>query len=335
MAVGVTGWGGSVYRTNPHTNDAGSSKAFTLIELLVVVAIIAVLIAILLPSLNRARESARKVSCGANLRQIGVTLQTYANDNYNLFPAGFHEAYLFRLNAPPTYTQAVTNNDPQATGLKLSSLGASLYPYVGDGELMQCPSNTGFNSDTRTDVDGGGFRWAWSLDGDSNGQNGLDRDGQYQVSYTLLVDADPNNNSLRPSWRAFPTPDRRGEFIAQTGLVPVHTTNLQYPGSTLLAMDNVAYRSGDYYSDTFFMNHTNGSTSATVDGFDRYAFNWHKAVAGANCLYLDGHVNWLTPVDNAQPHPRRVPVDKIGRIWQTQDDAGNSMVYWFPQVPVQ
>jgi prepilin-type N-terminal cleavage/methylation domain-containing protein len=59
---------------------------FTLIELLVVVAIIALLIAILLPALGRARESARRSTCASNLRQIGVGVNTYANENQESLP---------------------------------------------------------------------------------------------------------------------------------------------------------------------------------------------------------------------------------------------------------
>jgi prepilin-type N-terminal cleavage/methylation domain-containing protein/prepilin-type processing-associated H-X9-DG protein len=55
--------------------------AFTLIELLVVVAIIAVIAAMLLPALARSRQSARRVHCVGNLRQLGIAAQLYWDDN--------------------------------------------------------------------------------------------------------------------------------------------------------------------------------------------------------------------------------------------------------------
>src|SRR5687767_10527248 len=77
-----------VKELKPQDRLAHRSSGFTLVELLVVIGIIAVLIGILLPSLGKARASARRANCLSNLRSIGQMLNIYANQNKLYVPIG-------------------------------------------------------------------------------------------------------------------------------------------------------------------------------------------------------------------------------------------------------
>ncbi len=70
-----------------HTLSA--KRSFTLIELLVVISIIALLVAMLLPSLERGRKAANTILCASNLKQIGIAIYSYCTDNGDVLPPGW------------------------------------------------------------------------------------------------------------------------------------------------------------------------------------------------------------------------------------------------------
>ena len=104
-------------------------KAFTLIELLVVVAIIALLISILLPSLSRARELAKRAVCASNLRGLGQAMVIYANDNTEAYPA-------HAVN--PTYAGTVpaTTSVRWVTTLSSNMISNTINPTTGAFEAF-------------------------------------------------------------------------------------------------------------------------------------------------------------------------------------------------------
>lgn len=108
---------------------------FTLIELLVVVAIIALLISILLPSLNKAREQARKAVCASQMHQMGLAFMMYVDDNFDYMPMhslGFEDRPLW---------SAVMRPYMVGGGDDLSIHGADRWDPVNFHPIFVCPSN--------------------------------------------------------------------------------------------------------------------------------------------------------------------------------------------------
>lgn len=119
--------------------NRASRSAFTLIELLIVISIIALLAAILFPVFSKARENARRASCQSNLKQIGLGLMQYAQDNDEIMVLAWSDG---SCNAEDGWVPTNLNNCNGGTPAAVGNIKwmDSIYPYVKSTQLFNCPS---------------------------------------------------------------------------------------------------------------------------------------------------------------------------------------------------
>lgn len=116
-------------------------NAFTLVELLVVIGIIGVLVAILLPAMSKARAQANLVTCLSNIRQLGVGMNMYANDNKGSWPR-----YIYRPTDDYCYYSTSViwhNSQTNAPPYRWEGIGL-VYPYLKVRKVFFCPSDDYF-----------------------------------------------------------------------------------------------------------------------------------------------------------------------------------------------
>ncbi len=106
-------------------------KAFTLIELLVVIAVIAILMAIMMPALSKAKESARDVKCRSNLRNVGVGITLFLQDN---------DFKPFNNDTTNGFYWYKTNGTLRATTDGEAYWGVAYYGHIKDESVFGCPS---------------------------------------------------------------------------------------------------------------------------------------------------------------------------------------------------
>lgn len=133
-------------------------RGFTLIELLVVVSIIALLIAILLPSLAKAKSTAQRTRCGTNIRQWGIAIQVYGGQFDNQVPTDgpdsptWSDQTIWFNSLPP-----LVNSNPYSK-LQTDAAGTShiKIPIGGMNSIFVCPSaSTGIgNASNETNANG-------------------------------------------------------------------------------------------------------------------------------------------------------------------------------------
>jgi prepilin-type N-terminal cleavage/methylation domain-containing protein/prepilin-type processing-associated H-X9-DG protein len=246
------------------------TKGFTLVELLVVIGIIALLISILLPSLNRARETANRVKCASNLRQVGTALQLYANDNRGQFPRTVSNAGVTNI----TFATGTLATDPFANAAASTGQGAAGRPADNDvtaalflvlrtqditAEVFTCPSSNAERWDF-----GGGVNtalnfsnWGWATANNGLGDVKRTLSYSYGVPYagtTAISAGFKFNNTLSAEYAI--------AADLNPGISPTSQDNVEAVGTTSSARDMRLGNSNNHDKD------------------------------GQNVLYGDGHVEF-------------------------------------------
>jgi prepilin-type N-terminal cleavage/methylation domain-containing protein/prepilin-type processing-associated H-X9-DG protein len=234
------------------------TKGFTLVELLVVIGIIALLISILLPSLNKARETANRAKCASNLHQIGLAILLYQNENQQLSPRTIMD-----LSGSPTPTWGVTSapntNDPFGSPLEgVNNVTASFFLLARNEQLTAavfiCPSS---NAE------------AWDFGGGSNSaQNWVDWNGSTGIGKNLSYSYEnpfASNTAISNGWQ-LKNPDATYAIASDLN-----------PGTSV---PNATY------------NVTNVATNAPSSIMKNGNSANHQQ-DGQNVLYGDGHAEWM------------------------------------------
>lgn len=251
------------------TSRRPMTRAFTLVELLVVISIIAVLVAILLPALQRARESAQTVQCASNLRQIGVAMRTFAHNNFDRLPGaanrgstGTSVAWDVILNREYFKNQGGNNRVRKGMDPQAKGLG--------------CPSTVATWDNLRSLV----------MNRDANGSNG--------TSTTTGMDIIPPGS-------------RDAEYDGPNGAyrLGAKISKFRRPSEKILIREAEAAR--DVVMGTSQRPLVLGdapdrprwaaSGGGHVNNKGNFAFR-HMRWQGMNVLFIDGHVDIMTPKDD-------------------------------------
>ncbi len=242
------------------------NRGFTLIELLVVIAIIAILAAILFPVFAQARESARKIACLSNMKQLGLAVTQYVQDYDEKYPFGSNWKGEFRDSCNGGCFKPPFPKNPDW----LCSSNYQLDPYIKSKNIWICPSDgvwTGNNTyGPLTEWGGNSYGTMFDSWYDTHYWNPdtYGDDTQFAKANTSLsvdLGTDPGGAA----------PNGCGNIRSGVSLAAV-----QFPSTKAMIFDQLGYHAADTSDDN-----GNGMTNRT------------KANGGRrNLVYTDGHAKF-------------------------------------------
>ncbi len=303
---------------SPLECSSGRRRAFTLIELLATIAIIGLLVALVLPAVQMARESARRTQCSTNLRQIGLALNNYAA-SFGSLPNGSnggayspHSMLLPYLDEPAVFNSinfAVLAFDVSPTSANLTAMrtspGGFLCPSdsaaTRDGVgWSSYPANRGVNLRIGNS-DNGAFSLPTSAASSSLASftDGLSTTGavsEWVLGSFSLRDRDPNGPVYETA-TLYIGKNEFDQFAQQCHNLDPRTARVDVPDK------GVYWHQGGYIHTNY--NHTlgpNDHSCMTGGGWVQSgvfsASSRHPG--GVNLLFADGHVRHVSEHVNLQ-----------------------------------
>ncbi len=288
-------------RSSPYYSER---RGFTLVELLVVIGIIALLIALLLPALNRAREAAKSINCGSNLRQMGQALLMHANDHRQYMPlAGAQYAGPVQSSEDlpanladsqvQKYDYFMDSGAHPVGGLHPTSLPAALAQYLGAQSVRSDDS-----TDVQTDTGHGPLQTIFTCPSDEYG---------ITKSHNWVYDQSPGALSYVTGYSSYIDNSEAFSFAKNqsvhnyagisghsraAGFIPA----MAYPSQTVLICDGFGGVDGANCFE-FYVHNTPGTMAdaynGTKGGIGPNAFDLLRHRGRINVLFLDGHVENL------------------------------------------
>ena len=260
-------------------NRKPRASAFTLIELLVVIAIIAILAAILFPVFAQARESARKISCLSNNKQLGLGIMMYVQDYDEMYPCN-------SWDTPPIGTTDTDSKDPKYPSA--FNWMWKVMPYMKNRQILVCPS------------DPNPKHWATGYDN----ANPASCDDAWGIPTPISVVANPQ----LVGYGGWENPNGcfgDGSFMPDWGLTPRALASVPTPASTYLVGDSGRSNGMEAYwiNNVKAANYIRiygrsapggGATADKNDPWKSRLLNSgiYRHQGGENLVYGDGHAKF-------------------------------------------